>query len=819
MLEAAQRFTSSAIEALYSLVQSVGWFGLLAVAAGAIALAYQAYAVRRSRKRVGELTATLSTERERLNKLQTKVPSEPAPYPPQTEGKVPELPEELVQAAAANEVVLVMGAGCSAQASLPASTSFWLDVLEAVSGELDANAQEILGDAITRGDKSALETLLAAVGRERLIEAARKILALPEPVSLPDLHQSLAEGNWSAIVGLTWDELDLLTFEKRGFTVVRAGDSERLPELLRSSQPVLIKPIGDLQRPETIALTWQDYREVLERWPDLVRGLATLFTTRTLLFVGASLDTIEQFLNSLPSRITPQRTHYALVPEARINSVWKKGIGARFQIQLVEMVVSPGFPEVPAFIENLVEKAPRTRAGRMANTATPRAPNLTRLRLENVGLFEKLDLHFTEGWTILLGINGGGKSTVLKAIGLALCGDEARAEAAAQRMLRSGTSSGLIELHLGNERLVTELTRERDRIRVSSPPITPVQAGTILALGFPALRGVTTRGPTGYAALSRPDPSPQDILPLVSEPYDQRLDNFMQWAINVKIAADRDPRGPDAALLRVLETLIGEIIPPCPLRFVLETIGPGRFELRVAIAETVVPFDLISQGMSSIFNWLGVLLQRLHDVYPTASGGPDPQNHPALVLVDEIDAHLHPEWQRRLVDLVRKHFPNVQVIATSHSPLIVGALTRQEVRLIHNGQAIDLPEDLKGKNAEDILTSAAFRMSSTRADSGRDEIERYFYLYGKTDRTEEENQQFAALSKRFGELRYGTSAREERVRKAVYAALQAEGQQAQKIDPELRLLIERELGTTPIRPKLDVSDVIVTTDTSKGGTP
>jgi ABC-type multidrug transport system ATPase subunit len=816
MLEAAQRLTSSATLLLHS--SSVVWF--LGVLAGAlIALAYLAYVeIRRSRQRVGELTATLSTERERLTTLQTKVPTEPASYPPSTDGKVPELPEELVQAAVANEVVLIMGAGCSAQASLPASTSFWLDVLDSVSGELDANTQEILGDAITRGDKSALETLLAAVGRERLIEAARKILALPEPVSLPALHQSLAEGNWSAIVGLTWDELDLLTFEKRGFTVVRARDSERFPELLRSSQPILVKPIGDLQRPETIAVTWQDYREVLERWPDLVKGLATLFTTRTLLFIGASLDTIEQFLNTLPSRITPQRTHYALVPEGRTNRVWKKGIGARFQIQLVEMVVSPGFPEVPAFIEKLVEKAPRKRAGRMA-AATPRAPNLTRLRLENVGLFEKLDLHFTERWTMLLGMNGGGKSTVLKAISLALCGDEARAEAAAQRMLRSGASSGLIELHLGNERLVTELTRERDRIRVSSPPITPVQAGTILALGFPALRGVIARRPTGYAALSRPDPSPQDILPLVSEPYDQRLDNFMQWAINVKIAADRDPEGPDAALLKVLETLIGEIIPPFPLRFVLETIGTGRFELRVVIAKTVVPFDLISQGMSSIFNWLGVLLQRLHDVYPTASAGPDPQNHPALVLVDEIDAHLHPEWQRRLVDLVRKHFPNVQMIATSHSPLIVGSLTRQEVRVFRNGQAIELPEDLKGMNAEDILTSSVFGMSSTRADSGRDEIERYFDLYGRTDRTEDENQQFAVLSKRFGELRYGTSAREERVRKAVYAALQAESQQAQKIDPELRLLIERELGTIPIRPKLDMTDAKVTADTSKGGTP
>src|SRR5262245_22742889 len=94
-----------------------------------------------------------------------------------------------------------MGAGCSAQASLPASTSFWLDVLDSVNGTLDGNTREILPDANAGGAKSAQETLLVAVGRERLIEAVKSILALPDPVSLPELHQSLAEGNWPAIVG------------------------------------------------------------------------------------------------------------------------------------------------------------------------------------------------------------------------------------------------------------------------------------------------------------------------------------------------------------------------------------------------------------------------------------------------------------------------------------------------------------------------------------------------------------------------------------------------------------------------------------------
>jgi hypothetical protein len=287
------------------------------------------------------------------------------------------------------------------------------------------------------------------------------------------------------------------------------------------------------------------------------------------------------------------------------------------------------------------------------------------------------------------------------------------------------------------------------------------------------------------------------LWPLVGEPFDRRLDGFMQWALNTKLAADREPNGPEAALLKKLETLIAEIIPPRPLHFVVNRTEGALLELRVDTGDGVVPFDLISQGMSSIFNWIGVLLQRLYDVFPASPS--EAERKPSLVLVDEIDAHLHPEWQRRLVDLVKKHFTNVRVIATSHSPLIVSALARDEVRSLRNGRVEKLAEDLKGKNAEDILTSAGFGLDSTRADSGKEEIAEYLDLLAKPRREPPEDEALSRLSKRFGELRYATSAREERVRKAVYQALQAESGPASTVDPELRLLIERELGAAPIR--------------------
>jgi predicted ATPase len=188
----------------------------------------------------------------------------------------------------------------------------------------------------------------------------------------------------------------------------------------------------------------------------------------------------------------------------------------------------------------------------------------------------------------------------------------------------------------------------------------------------------------------------------------------MQWALNIKLAGDRDPDGPDHALLLTLESLISSLIPPRPLRLVAQRVESGRFELLIDTGDAVVPFDLISQGMSSIFNWIGVLLQRLYDVFPPSPDRPGESiAKPALVLIDEVDAHLHPEWQRRLVDLVRQHFPAVQVIATCHSPLIVGALERSEIVIIRDRQPFAFNEDPKGMNAEDILTGSGFGLSST----------------------------------------------------------------------------------------------------------
>jgi photosystem II stability/assembly factor-like uncharacterized protein/energy-coupling factor transporter ATP-binding protein EcfA2 len=778
------------------IILTVGGIGLFFAFVGAgVFVKY-----RRARMDLMMAKVTLSKERMRFSEGRPTT----SQFPLEDErvgqtGFVPEIPDSLLEAAVENQVVLVLGAGASAQASLPTAQLFWLSVVDEVRDRLDDSTHSLLKEAFGNGDKAAIETLLAMAGRDPLIQAAKRILTVPPATRLPGLHQILRRGDWAGVIGLTWDELDLMTFGPRGFTVVRPEDSPNLAELLRSGKPMLIKPIGDTARPATISLTWQDYRQVLERWPDLVLGLTNLYSTRTLLFIGLSLDSIEQFLNGLPPRLSQHRKHYALVPSDRINAVWEAGIGRRFNIELIGMVPSSGYPEVPAFMQKLVDVTQQKRnlRGTVINVVRARAPEVRSLRLTNIGRFDTLEIDFPRNWTVLLGTNGCGKSTILKAIGLALCGIDPRADEAAQRMLRRGPSvkTGSIELTLGGEMIVVELIRERDQVRVHGPPITPVHARTILALGSPALRGVAMRPPSGYVAMVHQDPSTEDLLPLVRDPYDSRLDSFMQWALNAKIAADREPEGADAAMVQTLEKLIGALVPPHPVRFVIERRESGRLELHVDTGEATVPFESISQGMSSVFNWVGVLLQRLYDIFPNSS---HPELEPALILIDEIDANLHPEWQRRLVELVKDHFPNVQVIATSHSPLVAGACERDEIRILRSGKASEPSEDFKGKNVQDVMMGSGFAMRSPRATPGEKIISRYLELFANPARNDSEEAEFRDLAEKFGELRYGTSMHEERIRRAVYQVLQQEGPEETSLDAETRLLIERELGSASV---------------------
>lgn len=87
----------------------------------------------------------------------------------------------------------------------------------------------------------------------------------------------------------------------------------------------------------------------------------------------------------------------------------------------------------------------------------------------------------------------------------------------------------------------------------------------------------------------------------------------------------------------------------------------------------------LSQGEKSLLALVADIARRLVLLNPTAS---DPLNGDGIILIDEIDLHLHPEWQQTVVPRLRKTFPNIQFIISTHSPQVLSTIPDDSIRAI-----------------------------------------------------------------------------------------------------------------------------------------
>src|SRR5262249_34171309 len=118
------------------------------------------------------------------------------------------------------------------------------------------------------------------------------------------------------------------------------------------------------------------------------------------------------------------------------------------------------------------------------------------------------------------------------------------------------------------------------------------------------------------------------------------------------------------------------------IRSARDLVDAQRFEMDMFDAQGKpirVPATWLSQGYQSLIAWLaGLGGQMLLE-----AGEPvDAADMEGTVLVDEIDLHLHPTWQVRLVPALKRVFPRLQFISTTHSPMVLPALAAEEIILL-----------------------------------------------------------------------------------------------------------------------------------------
>ena len=212
--------------------------------------------------------------------------------------------------------------------------------------------------------------------------------------------------------------------------------------------------------------------------------------------------------------------------------------------------------------------------------------------------------------------------------------------------------------------------------------------------------------------------------------------------------------------LERLKKLLSVILPDIQHPGDIEVLGPrspgtplDQTGIRVKTPYGSVSFSQLSLGYQMVFAWTVDIAWRLIEHYPDSS---NPFNEAAIVIVDEIDLHLHPSWQREIRAHLTDHFPNIQFIVTAHSPLMaqssLGANLAVIRKLEDHAVIENDPIAIRDWRLDQIITSELFGFESARSPEVAKQQKRRLELVKKLKLSKKESTELAELNKKISEL-------------------------------------------------------------------
>jgi predicted ATP-dependent endonuclease of OLD family len=191
---------------------------------------------------------------------------------------------------------------------------------------------------------------------------------------------------------------------------------------------------------------------------------------------------------------------------------------------------------------------------------------------------------------------------------------------------------------------------------------------------------------------------------LYEKPYEEVIQNFLHALCNMYMDKGKSFEQP---LFQLLHKVVRELTDKEFKFNEIVAIG-AKFEIKVITegnTKKPLPLQKASQGTLSVLSIFGLIYNYLKSVFPDT---PEEEllKKPAIVFIDEVDAHLHPSWQQKIIGLLRDSFPNVQFIVTAHSPLVVAGCYEYEVAVLRKGKGgfsvEQFERDFIGYEAKDL---------------------------------------------------------------------------------------------------------------------
>ena len=405
------------------------------------------------------------------------------------------------------------------------------------------------------------------------------------------------------------------------------------------------------------------------------------------------------------------------------------------------------------------------------------------LYLKNIKCFREIDISFKNGdthqvknWTLIAGNNGEGKTTLLRSLAIGLCDKEGASALLAELyggFVRNGEKKGTIKVLLKNDScdeteytIETTITVGEDEYETLNQKIPPENQGLkirdILAAGYGA--GRTISGTNSYEEYA-----------LVDSLYN--LFNYKSPLQNIELTMRRIKLHYKTQWKKLIEIL--KIILMLDDNDEINLEKTGLYVKRKRWGD--IPFEALSDGYKSLTSViLDFLSWNLINVENF-----NLNNIQGIMIIDEIEQHLHPEWQREIIKALSEKFPKIQFICSTHTPHCILGLN--DLKDTQNSQLLktfpqnnhtevkifDLRSEYIGYRSDQILTSDIFNLSDTRSKNIEKKLERYreIYLKEKSNRTTSEKKELNRIKSELEDLPMWDNIKDEKQRKELIKLL------------------------------------------------
>lgn len=332
------------------------------------------------------------------------------------------------------------------------------------------------------------------------------------------------------------------------------------------------------------------------------------------------------------------------------------------------------------------------------------------LTIEGINCFKSeqiIDLTDGEGnpamWTVILGNNNTGKTTLLRCLALY---DHFRTNFKLYNFRDAAITNNPLQARLYDKTFLSTV----DTNNIIIGKLNAQTYNSLLIIDAYGTQRKEGKGKfLGYKLEDRTESLFEDEV--------ESIINAEEWFLGTDYNALKGGQKFSKNLEQIKSTLIS-ILPDIKDIEINEN-GERRVHFITKGGERVL-VNQLGSGYQSLVTWVVDLAKRMFDRYPESE---NPLAEPAIVLVDEIDLHLHPEWQRKIVAFLRGKFPKTQFIVTAHSPLVIQSADDINVVVLQKNEETDEVEihqpeitNFQGWSIEEILSDLMGMGAKIRSD-------------------------------------------------------------------------------------------------------